>query len=120
MKTTSIEEKNNFYPALASALDPKLAARTLEISLGDELPTSRATYLVARVGRESEHPEIAWAFAKAHMKQLLAKTDALGAKQLRAGIVYLLLRFRADRGAGTLCEIGSAAERHQRRGESGR
>src|SRR5205814_4659636 len=41
-------------------------------------------------------------------------------EQLRAGIVYLLLRFRADRGAGTLCEIGSAAERHQRRGESGR
>jgi len=86
MKTTSIEEKNNFYPALASALDPKLAARTLEISLGDELPTSRATYLVARVGRESEHPEIAWAFAKAHMKQLLAKTDALGANSYAPGL----------------------------------
>jgi aminopeptidase N len=79
LKTTSSEEKQNYYDALASTVDPKLAARTLEISLGDELPTSRATYLVAKVGRQSEHPEAAWTFAKAHMKQLLAKTDALGA-----------------------------------------
>jgi aminopeptidase N len=79
LKTTSIEEKQNYYDALASATDPKLAARTLEISLGDELPTSRATYLVAKVGRQSEHPEVAWNFAKAHMKQLLAKADALSA-----------------------------------------
>ncbi len=35
-------------------------------------------YLVAKVARESEHPELAWQFAKAHMKQLLAKADALG------------------------------------------
>jgi aminopeptidase N len=79
LKTTSIEEKQNYYDALASATDPKLAARTLEISLGDELPTSRATFLVAKVARQSERPEVAWTFAKAHMKQLLAKTDALAA-----------------------------------------
>jgi aminopeptidase N len=79
MKTTSIEEKQNYYDALACALDPKLAARTLEISLGDEVPTSRAIYLVAKVARQSEHPEVGWQFAKAHMKQLLAKTDALAA-----------------------------------------
>jgi hypothetical protein len=29
--------------------------------------------------RESDHPDIAWDFAKAHMKALLAKTDAVGA-----------------------------------------
>jgi aminopeptidase N len=79
LQTTSIEEKQNFYDALANAIDPKLAARTLEISLGDELPTSRAVYLVAKVGRLSEHPEVAWTFAKTHMKKLLAKTDALAA-----------------------------------------
>jgi aminopeptidase N len=79
LKTTSIEEKQNYYDALASAIDPKLATRTLEISLGDELPTSRATYLVGKVGRQSEHPEVAWNFAKAHLKQLLAKADALSA-----------------------------------------
>ena len=77
LKTTSVEEKRNYYDALASALDPKLAQKTLPISLGDELPTSRAIFLVLKVSRESEHPEIAWQFAKEHMKNLLAKTDAL-------------------------------------------
>jgi aminopeptidase N len=79
LKTTSVEEKQYYYDALACAKDPKLAERTLQISLGDELPTSRAVYLVGKVARQSEHPEIAWTFAKAHMKQLLAKADALGA-----------------------------------------
>ena len=86
LKTTSIEEKQNYYDALASAIDPKLAAKTLEISLGDELPTSRATFLVAKVARESERPDVAWAFAKAHMKQLLAKTDALAANSYAPGL----------------------------------
>jgi aminopeptidase N len=89
LKTTSIEEKSTYYNALASSTDPKLASRTLEISLGDELPTSRATYLVSRVGRESEHPELAWSFAKAHLKQLLAKTDALGANSYVPGLFTL-------------------------------
>jgi len=77
LKTTSVEEKRNYYDALASALDPKLAQKTLPISLGDELPTSRAIFLVLKVSRQSEHPEIAWQFAKEHMPALLAKTDAL-------------------------------------------
>ena len=77
LKTLSSEEKQYYYNALASATDPKLIARTLEISLSDELPTSRATYLVGRVARESDHPELAWQFAKNHMKQLVAKGDAL-------------------------------------------
>jgi aminopeptidase N len=79
LKTTSIEEKQNYYNALAGATNPRLAKKTLPISLTDELPTSRAIFLVSSVGRESDHPEIAWEFAKANMKALLAKTDALGA-----------------------------------------
>jgi aminopeptidase N len=89
LKTTSIEEKQNYYDALAAAIDPKLAGRTLEISLGDELPTSRATYLVGKVGRQSDHPEVAWNFAKAHMKQLLAKTDALAANSYAPSLFNL-------------------------------
>jgi aminopeptidase N len=89
VKTTSIEEKANYYNALAAATDPKLAARTLKIALTDELPTSRATFLVSRVGRESEHPEIAWDFAKAQMKELLAKTDALAANSYAPGLFTL-------------------------------
>jgi len=78
-RTTSIEEKQNYYDALAAARDPDLVAKTLEISLTDELPTSRAVFLVGKVARYSGHPELAWGFAKAKMKALLAKTDALGA-----------------------------------------
>jgi aminopeptidase N len=79
LKTTSIEEKQNYYDALADAIDPKLVKKTLPIALTDELPTSRAIFLVLRVARESGHPDIAWDFARANMKALLAKADALGA-----------------------------------------
>jgi aminopeptidase N len=79
LKTTSIEEKQNYYDALTGAMDPKLVKKTLPIALMDELPTSRAVFLVSRVARESGHPDIAWDFAGANMKALLAKTDALGA-----------------------------------------
>ncbi len=78
-ETTSAAEKQNYYDALAHARDPKLIQKTLALSLTDELSASRASFLPARVARESEHPEMAWEFAREHMKALLSKTDALGA-----------------------------------------
>jgi aminopeptidase N len=78
LKTTSIEDKQNFYNALACATNPKLVKKTLAIALTDELPTSRAIFLVSRVARDSGHPDIAWEFAKTNMKALLAKVDAAG------------------------------------------
>ncbi len=78
LKTTSIEEKQIYYDALACATDPKLMEQTMQIALTDELPTSRALALVAKVARESGQPEIAWDFARTNMKALLAKADALG------------------------------------------
>jgi len=81
LKTTSIEDKQNCYDALACATDPKLVKKTLAITLTDELPTSRAIFLVSRVARDSGHPDIAWEFAKANMKELLAKVDAAGANR---------------------------------------
>jgi aminopeptidase N len=80
-KTTSTEEKQNHYNALACATDPRLVKKTLPIALTDELPTSRAIFLVAKVALESRRPDMAWDFAKANMKVLLAKTDALGANR---------------------------------------
>src|SRR5436305_1593819 len=79
VKTMSIEEKQKYYDALAGAIEPKFVKKSLPIALTDELPTSRAVFLVSRVARESGHPGIAWDFARANMKALLAKTDALGA-----------------------------------------
>ena len=81
LKTTSIADKQSYYNALAQAADPKLLKKTLAIALTDELPTSRAVFLVARVARDSGHPDIAWEFAAANMKTLLAKTDAAGANR---------------------------------------
>jgi len=78
LKTTSTEEKQNYYEALAAAGDPKLVVKSLQISLTDELPTSRAVFLVGKVARDSDHPDLAWDFAKANMKALLSKTDAVG------------------------------------------
>lgn len=86
MKTTSVEEKQNYYYALAGATNPELVKRTLPIALSDELPTSRAAFLVTRVARQSEHPEIAWDFAKTNMKALLAKSDALAANTYAPGL----------------------------------
>ena len=81
LKTTSSEAKQNDYNALACATDPKLVEKTLAIALTDELPTSRAVFLVSRVARDSGHSDIVWKFAKANMKALLAKVDAAGANR---------------------------------------
>jgi len=81
LTTTSIEEKQNYYNALGCVTDPKLVKKTLAIALTDELPTSRATFLVPKVARDSGHPDIAWEFARTNMKALLAKIDAAGANR---------------------------------------
>src|SRR6266853_2744009 len=97
LKTTSIEEKQNYYDALAAARDPKLAGKALQISLSDELPTSRALHVAGKVARYSGHPDLAWEFAKANMKVLLAKTDALGANTFAPGLfVFFSEKSRAD------------------------
>ena len=77
-KAKSMEEKLTLYSALTAATDVKLAERALQIALTDELPTSGAVAIVPTVAGASGHPELAWKFAQAHMKELLAKTDALG------------------------------------------
>ena len=97
LKTTSIEEKQNYYDALVAARDPKLAGKALQISLTDELPTSRALHMVGKVARSSGHPDLAWEFAKANMKALLAKTDALGANTFAPGLfVFFSEKSRAN------------------------
>ncbi|MBA3883480.1 MAG: M1 family metallopeptidase [Chthoniobacterales bacterium] len=77
LKTNSVEEKQNYYAALAGAQDSELAMRSLQLALTNELPTSRALAIVPRVARDSGHPDIAWDFARENMKQLLGKADAL-------------------------------------------
>ena len=86
LKTTSIEAKQNYYSALAKATDPHLVKKTLPIALTDELPTSRAIFLVAAIARDSDHSDLACEFAKANIKALLAKTDAAGVNRYTASL----------------------------------
>jgi hypothetical protein len=86
-KTKSIEEKGNYYRALADALAPDLAKRTLPLSLTDELPASRAAGLVMEVSRSGEQPRLAWEFAQAQRKQLDPKLDALGQIYFAPGVM---------------------------------
>jgi hypothetical protein len=79
LKTASTEEKQSYYNALAFATDPKLIQKSLAIALTDELPTSRAVFMVSKVARESDRPDLAWEFAKKNVKALLAKVDAVNA-----------------------------------------
>jgi len=79
VKTASTEDKQYYYDALAFATDPNLIQKSLAIALTDELPTSRAVFMVAKVARESDRPDLAWEFAKENLKPLLAKVDALNA-----------------------------------------
>jgi aminopeptidase N len=87
LKTKSIEEKGNFYEAMADALAPDLAKRTLPLSLSDELPASGATFLVMEVSRFGEQPGLAWEFAQAQRTQLDQKLDALGKINFVPGVM---------------------------------
>jgi aminopeptidase N len=79
LKTSSTEDKQYYYDALAFATDPKLIQKSLAITLTDELPTSRAIFMVPKVARESDRPDLAWEFAKKNVKPLVAKVDVLNA-----------------------------------------
>ncbi len=89
LKTASTEEKQTFYEALAFSTDPALIKKTLALTLTDELPTSRAVYLLSKVARESGHSEMAWQFALANQKLLAEKVDALGANTYFPGLFLL-------------------------------
>jgi aminopeptidase N len=87
LKTKSIEEKGNYYSALADALAPDLAKRTLPLSLTDELPATRAAGLVTEVSRSGEQSLLAWKFAQAERRQLDPKLDALGQIYFAPGVM---------------------------------
>ncbi len=70
-KSTSTEERDLLYGALAAALDPKLAQQTLRLSLTDELSPNQAIRLVQRV--TFQQPVLGWNFAQENMKALAAK-----------------------------------------------
>jgi aminopeptidase N len=78
-------EKEQLFVALASARDPALAARSLEIALGDEVPKSTGPAMLRRVA--VQNPDLAWAFALAHLDTLRPRLDAMQRDAFVPGLV---------------------------------
>jgi aminopeptidase N len=124
-KTASTEEQRLFYAAMASALDPKLAAQTLDLALTDELEPGIASALVSQVATIGEQPNLAWRFLQKHPKELLGK-QAFFSRYRYVGTVTGLFKdadharelvefARANLPADALPEIDKAAERIEAR-----
>lgn len=79
------EEFYRFGRAIASAQDPALAERTLQLALSPQLPATLASRVVPEVARE--HTDLAWRFATSHKDELMKNTDALQANRAAAQIV---------------------------------
>jgi aminopeptidase N len=114
------EDKRRAYAAMQSAVDPALAAETLSLSLGDEMPTSESGRNVSRVAFSSEQTALAWDFACAHLSVLLAKFPFFGHNQYLPRVANsftdapradeLLAFVRSHLDAGALPEAEKAAD----------
>jgi len=69
------EDKQLYYRAMQSALDPALAKRTLAISLTDELPAVENTRNPAAVANQGEHAVLTWEFVQQNFAALMRKTS---------------------------------------------
>ena len=105
-RETSTEQKRLLYGALAGSLNPQHAAKTLALSITDELVPQSATRLVNQVASDGEHPEAAWAFAKANLNVLTAKLSSMRANDYVPGI------FRAFSDAPRADELETFAKLH--------
>lgn len=81
------EEKRTLLRGMQHALDPALAARTRQLTLGEELPAAHRNYNLFYVSNRGEHLEETWAFTKEHAAELLAPLARYGANSYLGNIV---------------------------------
>jgi aminopeptidase N len=67
---TLLEAKDDYYHAMECALDPKLAEKTLELAISDELSPAESASAFAKVASEGEHADLAWNFVKGRLDLL--------------------------------------------------
>jgi aminopeptidase N len=70
-RAVATEDKFRYYRALGDALDPALAAQTLQLARASEVPQIIRNEIVADVA-ESGHVDAAWAYAREQVDALLA------------------------------------------------
>jgi aminopeptidase N len=68
-------EQRRLWNLLAAAEDPALARRTLQLTLGDDIPRQIRTQVIANVS--GSHPRIAWDFLVANRATVEALLDPL-------------------------------------------
>jgi aminopeptidase N len=93
LQAQTTEQKYLYYNALYSALDPKLAAEALQISLSNELDPVSAVYGILGVAFSGEHPNLAWDFVQKHIKVLQARLPGM---QLGFFLQNLIASFHGD------------------------
>ncbi|MDA8527316.1 M1 family metallopeptidase [Opitutaceae bacterium] len=86
-KATNTEEKTALLRGMQHALDPALAARTRELTLGEKLPATHRNYNLFYVSSRGEHLEETWEFTKEHAAELLAPLARYGANSYLGYIV---------------------------------
>lgn len=75
-KALRSEDKRLFYDGMQQALDPALAARTLALSLTDEMRPVERNRNLARVAESGRHARLVWDFFRKNDRALLAEIDA--------------------------------------------
>lgn len=76
-KSKDMEEKERFYNAMLSTLNPDLAKNGLMVSLTDELSPVEAANSVYTVAYDGGKPELAWEFTKKHFTELHEKLPSM-------------------------------------------
>jgi aminopeptidase N len=77
-------EQRRLWNLLARAEDPQLARRTLQLTLGDEIPRQLRTQVLANVA--GSHPRLAWDFLVANRAAFEALLDPLTRLEFPTGV----------------------------------
>jgi aminopeptidase N len=85
--TPSGEEKRMLWRALGVALDPETARETLQYLVSDKVPPGDAAVALEYFAAEGDHPDIAWAFTVAHLKEMQERFGLLRLSRLLSTIV---------------------------------
>ncbi len=75
VKATDPVDKDQLFVSLASARDPVLANRSLDIALGREPSPSTGLLMISRVA--VGNPDLAWEFTRTHFDELKERLDAM-------------------------------------------
>ncbi|HWP56833.1 MAG TPA: M1 family metallopeptidase [Candidatus Acidoferrales bacterium] len=84
------QEEQRYLFALASFRKPSLIRRTLELTIGGEVRTQNAPYLMRALLLNIDGREIAWSFMKEHWEEMIKKYPDNSIPRMCEGIIGLV------------------------------